>query len=684
MPSKNNENTNSFYRSLDKIKSLLLGGNVDKTKKDQEIEDIFNSISDKLNNQISSIRQDSIKTFLTKNIFSDINKDEFENFLNLNSSIMSDTENKNRIRRYILSDEIVDNIPYAEAALKVISTETISPDDISKDSLMINSYGAEDDNTLSKIEQLENIKEKFNLEYILYPIIYNTLKYGDQFIEICDYTDEQIPISQTLLTEEEIKEINNLKKERIFESSIIINKVIKKEEKEPEYKNLKEIKFEIELECNNDELYDLIEQTKNISSRKKRKLEKNKEKTNINNFQLIIHDPAFVIKIQTKRFKNCLGYLIIPKMDYYTNSMAYPIPSQTASSNMYNSMGNTSVAFEGIDELYAKMLELVKKNITQNDISIDKNEVSEIFQRIAKEVDTIRVNKMKIRYVPIERMEHFSINNNRFFPYGESIFYKTFFSAKLLILQEVLATMKRMNDAVDTNIYRIESNYTRTARNYISQLKETLHKQRISLDSFGSISSIPSNIMSHQDIFIPQTKGNPAVVIEKMDKNSGSGREATEELKYFRDLFVSSLGVPPSYVGLEENVSGNNRNLTHQSIMFSKSIITYQKLFSKQFKNLLYRIYKLINNEILSVDLKVSFPPPKYIVTEIIAERVRLAKEIIDTVTELGYDKDYFIKELMPFDFEEIKKYKVLDDVDKKIEGIENQDQSNLNSFQEF
>lgn len=670
-----NEKDNSLMNGIDKIKSLILGGNNDKTKKETNIDDIFNSISNKLNNKIVSTRQDSIKTFLTKTFNQEINKEEFDSFLNTNINVLNDPENKNRIRRYITADEIVDNIPYAESALRVITTEIISPDDITKDSLIISTQGEEDTLTKDSVEYLKNLKESFNIESILYPIVYNTLKYGDQFIEICNYMQENVPISQTILSE-------NTDSKTVSSSPVEIKfkEVILNENKQPQYNTVYKHNIEFELENYHERL---VLNEEDTSIRTKRKVKKEKEKEiNSNDIQLIIHDAAYVVKIQTKRFKTCLGYLIIPKLDTYTNSVAYPIPSQTSNSNLYNSINNSNYVLDGIDELYSKMLELINKYLTKDDATIDKNDTYEILKRITKEVAELKLNKIKLRFVPTEYMEHFSINNNRFFPYGESIFYKTFFSAKLLILQEILATIKRMTDSVDRKVFRVESDLGRNARNLINQLKDTFKKRKISLDSFGSISSISSSVMAHEDIIIPQSKGVPAVTIETLDKANTTGRDMTEELKYFRDIFVSSLGVPPSYIGLEENVSGNNRNLTHQSVMFSKIIVGHQKIFSKNFRSLLYKLYKVIKKQILTSNVKVNFPPPKYIYNEIIAERIRVGKEIIDILTELGYDKEYFIKDLFPFDFDEIKKSKAIDDINKKIEGEDDQD--DLNSLQNF
>jgi hypothetical protein len=670
-----NEKDNSLMNGIDKIKSLILGGNNDKTKKETNIDDIFNSISNKLNNKIVSTRQDSIKTFLTKTFNQEINKEEFDSFLNTNINVLNDPENKNRIRRYITADEIVDNIPYAESALRVITTEIISPDDITKDSLIISTQGEEDTLTKDSVEYLKNLKESFNIESILYPIVYNTLKYGDQFIEICNYMQENVPISQTILSE-------NTDSKTVSSSPVEIKfkEVILNENKQPQYNTVYKHNIEFELENYHERL---VLNEEDTSIRTKRKVKKEKEKEiNSNDIQLIIHDAAYVVKIQTKRFKTCLGYLIIPKLDTYTNSVAYPIPSQTSNSNLYNSINNSNYILDGIDELYSKMLELINKYLTKDDATIDKNDTYEILKRITKEVAELKLNKIKLRFVPTEYMEHFSINNNRFFPYGESIFYKTFFSAKLLILQEILATIKRMTDSVDRKVFRVESDLGRNARNLINQLKDTFKKRKISLDSFGSISSISSSVMAHEDIIIPQSKGVPAVTIETLDKANTTGRDMTEELKYFRDIFVSSLGVPPSYIGLEENVSGNNRNLTHQSVMFSKIIVGHQKIFSRNFRSLLYKLYKVIKKQILTSNVKVNFPPPKYIYNEIIAERIRVGKEIIDILTELGYDKEYFIKDLFPFDFDEIKKSKAIDDINKKIEGEDDQD--DLNSLQNF
>ncbi len=88
----------------------------------------------------------------------------------------------------------------------------------------------------------------------------------------------------------------------------------------------------------------------------------------------------------------------------------------------------------------------------------------------------------------------------------------------------------------------------------VDQIKQEFNKRKVSLDDFSTIDSIPSAISTFEDIYIPKKDGTPYVDVETFDAGNVDVSRKVEELKYQRDTIVSGLSVPPSFVGVEENL----------------------------------------------------------------------------------------------------------------------------------
>lgn len=658
---KNSNILENLNTRLNKIKDILVGKN---SKSLDKIDDIIDDLSKSVLNKDRMNYIDIIKDKITQSITG-----RYDNPLkDLDSTLLQDIENRTRLKRYINSEEIIDNIPYASSAIQILADETVSPDDITKQSIQFlnTNIMSEEEKKDLDLDYIRKINESLNIDDLLSDIVYNTMKYGDQFVEICDIKSKEAPITQALLSEGSSQEyVNDLKK--------IQEDPIKFEYLQENTENHQSIKksFNLKLEVYMDKLdtVDVSELSNDGSITKRRKREidrKNEEFVNINNVRLVMHDPAYVIKIQSKRFRLCLGYLVLPKYESTVGLDPSGCSSSASSSALYSPMGigsNIPTILSGVDTLYLKLIKIIKKYTHNDDLSINKNETQDILNRVVREIEDAGDSVLRIRFVSSEQMEHFVTTNLRFYPYGESILYKSFFSAKLLILQEVATAMKRMSDSIDRRIWKVETGLSRQAKNSIDTLKQALKKRKISLDTFGSISTIPSMLTAYEDLYVPVTKGKAFVDTETMSPTTNS-RDAAEELKFFRDSFVASLRVPPSYIGLEENTT-NKANLSQQSQIFARVIISTQKTFSKHLSGLFRKIYKFTKKKPMP-KIIITLPPPKLLQVEIMAEHVRTSKEIIDSLDELDIPKEYSKKKYLNFDWDDLDRFKAKQKLEDK------------------
>lgn len=455
MAKKKNKKISTSKSALDKVKNSVL--KTPKNKSLDQVDGILDRVSDNILNKDAHNQSEMMRRLFSDNLNSDV-------FKNISSDIIFSYDLVSRLLRYNNAEEICDMIPYCSRALKVISNEIIAPDEITKESLQFlqeDSVKSETDRSFVNVRAINNI---LKIEDHIHTIVSETLKLGDQFVEICDYSAEDVPITQSLLNE-----------------GVKMENIPIMEETEVEFKEIivNEFGKEIEESVKVTVIPSVVES-----------VEKN-ENVDISKVRLIFHDPNYVIKLQSHRFKMCLGYLVLPRPStsgYSSNASGCNTTRRNVMPMQnYGAMGQD---FLGIDRIYKDIINLVKKHISGKEIAVDKKEAINMIGRAIKEFEEEERLQFKVRYVPPERMQHFMLESRRFFPYGESMFYKTSFSAKLLIAFQTALVIKRIADSSDKRAVYVETSLPRNVRSLIEEIKEGMRKRKFSIDSMGNIGSI--------------------------------------------------------------------------------------------------------------------------------------------------------------------------------------------------
>lgn len=653
----------SFMDSIRNLKNLILGKDNSKKNQMDDVDDILNTLSSKILDKNSINYSETIKDIIAKSLV----KGSDDYLKEIGTNILADAETRDRLQRYVNAEEIIDYIPYCATAVQVITDEIVSPDDITKESIQIleNTREIKDEAMKIAIAHIKTINDSLGIDNKIPDIIYNTLKYGDQFIEIANSESSDVPISQVLT---ELENPDKIKETEKFNIVITENRI---NDKGNSIKIDNKIQVSIDIVSNNTSILESMNLTEREKRKEERKRENGEDIVSIDNVKLIQHDPAFVVKLQTKRFKLPLGYLVLPKPSGTPENRVSSPYSTTPGTNSGGSMslwnsGIGRMQFTGIDKIYLDMIRRIEKYVGKSDIDIDKKEIFDMLKRALSEIRDVESGKLTIRYVPCDRMEHFVIKDQRFFPYGEGIFFKSTFAAKLLILQQVATSIKRMTESTERRVIYVEAGLPRTARNTIEQLNSALKRRKFSMDTFGSIGAIPSMVTSYEDIIIPQSKGKRFVEFDSIPPTQSS-RDASEELKFFRDQIIGTLRVPPSYLGMEENTP-SKANLAQESVIFARSIVAYQKQFTVCVKNLFKKIYKITKKANMP-DVNMTFPPPKLLQTEIMAEHVETVRRIVDGLDDMGVSKEYSKRKYLNIDWDDVDEHSSLDDIEKKIKN---------------
>ena len=538
-----------------------------------------------------------------------------------------------RIGRYKAYQAIVSQINYAMRALNVLVDNILSPDDITKQTLEIRAsqFLNEDTPVASKVRYVKEVVNVIELERKLDAIVRNTLLFGDLFCELAG--PKAALTSQTLLSEGSVYQqmINDQYSQGLRER--IVQKVGKD-------KN---------VEINMD--YSAFMEAE--EPKQDKKAQRKKTKT-LNNLKLVFHDPAFVVKLQSSLFPICFGFLVFP-----TRAVN---PSAT-------------MADDAINNICIAILKSLEKKLPQMKEFSNDEELKSIIHALLAQTD---LNKaMDIRYIPPDKMIHFYVPTTKYYPYGESIFDSTQYTAKVLTSLETALAVQRLARSTEKRKIAIEIGLPRDARKAIELMKEEFRKRKISLDSFGSVDTIPSMITTFEDVYIPQKDGKPFVDISTFTEGNVDVRSKVDELKFLRDQMVASLGIPPSFLGIEENLS-NKAALSEENILFARTVIGHQKYLTHQIRELIQKVFDIIDpEEALTIldHVEISLPVPRSLQYEREARYMSEVANLIESLERIGIPKEYTKRKyLSQIDWEEVKKYDIDEKIDKNLDPSKKED----------
>ena len=686
---------------------------------------IFNSIKETIlgvkSNNIDHIIDKSLENISLYSSNSDNNKfiEAMKNIvssagLDKNNSVVSQLDKgmprvqnydqSGRVARYGEYDAICSKISYVQRALQVRTDHIIAPDDVLKHSIQVIPFDRDSKDRKVDIAKTRIVEfcRHFKLENKIKKLVFDTLKYGDNFVEIVptpkgknalvvinegvDYTafrklEKLCEFTDTLKITEPVydnnhseiidnKEVSNTKFKIVIDEASdglttkkILNEALSinmggtltgltPDIYQAPFSNAVPIDTEPLSKddhpvgkVNDDKFKSKYSNETNIDDKKE-----DDNLLQLKDISIVFHEPKYIIRLETQRFKVCLGYLVFPKVD----------PTTMLTGNM-----NTN-----IDSICANFLSTVETKLgikTEHDkirISDDiKNVLLAHLKKIKNNED------LKVRYVAPEFMEHFRINVSKYAPYGESILDSSLYDAKLLMALKTAATIKKINACSDKRFVSVEVGLPRDAKNVVSKMEEMLTKKRISIGSFGNIDSIPSQISSFETIFIPMKDGKKYVEVDHQNWGGDTSND-TENIKNMRDSIIGNLGVPAPFVNIDESTS-NRSSLTTESINFLRTIIDDQKELSIPLHELICKIYRLVygDQEADILDkIQVTFNEPKALPNSLQAEYIETMQRVIQALGELGMPKDYLKKQYLPnIDWDKVQKAAASEKLDMEL-----------------
>ncbi|MFW6233670.1 MAG: hypothetical protein ACOC3Z_03335, partial [Nanoarchaeota archaeon] len=659
------------------------------------------------NENVNSIREDSKEDTRIENCIDEIIKHyDYNKF-------------STRLDDYKLAIDSTETIEYAKRAHFVLKSEILSPDASDKKTLLVNrnpTSNLNEDELNVLVDRVETIINDLNIESALNDnIVDRSILYGECYVEICN-ADEELKKSLGHSEEGNFLEgfdIEFSNKEYNFQTETVslkykqlkeyikekINLKYKEKENSKFMESLEEkvlddnslnINFTVSDKIKHDGLfienletkktYRMKNKTKKIISFLEEKLdfgnviehENNNFKQNkLKELYLRFHEPYKVIPIKTNQF--LIGYLVFPDQPSIrsfnnstnTKNQSNPISTNPLGNNssefINNPMTNLSQLLDDnslpgpLQNFIDKYINVLKKNL--GNINIPKNLKSTLAQMITQRVRSLKNNHTIDSYfVSIDNMQQFKIMDDEDDPFfGQSIFKKSKHKLKLLVLIQAAIAINRLTASQDMTTLALEVGHLRKIKNVMNRVKDVFLRTRKTLDDFDSIDSITSGVATTNILTVPQKDGKRFIDFEKSNTKNDV-RDYIDDYKMLRDEYVAGLYVPPSHLGLEENIDAR-ATVSKQNILFATAILTYQKLLGTCMNSLIFKIYSKLNSDFNYYDhIKVQYPEPTSLLLESTNEIIDKVRNMVDTFKNLNVPESKIleiIRKYLPHQFNE-------------------------------
>jgi len=452
---------------------------------------------------------------------------------------------------------------------------------------------------------LENILESFGIQQNAFEIIYNTCLYADYFIEI-SVADEIL--KQYKILENHIQDSVHTYKYGDREINIVL------------------------------EDFGLV-YNKNLLRESNLQLKQG--------VYLTYHPPHRVIKLGDQEV---IGYLVV----------------NTDITQLSQAFTNINVD-TNLQQLVNNIITKIKTNKKLKDEIKVRDDLKVVLSKVLQSLPADR-NNIQIRYVRPEMMQHFMLpGSNKLKPYGTSVLYGSEFLAKIIIAIQSSIMIQRITRSVDKQLIYVDIGSSRDVRRYIEQVKQTLERKRFSVDGV-EIDEVPSSVSAFEYVYLPQKDGKRYIEPDMWTQN-GDVASRVDDLKALRDALVANLEIPPSYIGIEENVEAK-ATLTEQNVVFASSVMSYQNIFANHFKQLLQKISDVtgaVSDDVIT-SFEVEFQKPISLIAERQATYFENVGRITEAASQLGIPKTYIIQKYLNIDADELEKLKIEESIDKIVE----------------
>ena len=564
------------------------------------------------------------------------------------TDVKEDTERTARYTDYRLIDKY---IPEITDSLDVLRDSIMSPDDISKKSVLYSYIGELSTADRELFESnMRKLFEKYDFETFISDKIRSTLLLGDGFTIV----DKLSSTFTRYLNEgdggdEELKDDGNVLSESadIFASPKFRDRIKAYYEKA---KSLNEASFvtkgsdgkkyqvtsDMYVKNTEEEILKMI--NKNVkyiedpmkalsdftkytgSTVSDKYTDKITKELNINGVYFKDLNPDDVIKLEIDHI--CIGYIVInrtrgaadtiggfggsginsnysmlgaitsalnPDMGNANNNLQF----NQASMSTDAFTGNQNVLKDGNTALaYNTIVDMLVKGISEkiDNKYIEKNEAFRDLLFGLVRMDYIIRKEIDITFLEASQLVHVKIDSTM--TYGVSRIASSMFPAKLYLALLLTNLMLKINQGRDRRVFYVDTDLDDDFEGNIEQIIKDVKSSEIPTSSFGSttsVSTVLNTVGSLENYYIPTIDGNRPFDIDVI---SGMQVDINDELmeKLLKSAIIGT-GVPYNYIDATNEIDFA-RSLSMQNQGFVKKVVNYQQVFSRFFTKIIRKMYK--------------------------------------------------------------------------------------------
>lgn len=564
------------------------------------------------------------------------------------TDVTEDTERTARYTDYRLIDKY---IPEITDSLDVLRDSIMSPDDISKKSVLYSYIGELSTADRELFESnMRKLFEKYDFETFISDKIRSTLLLGDGFT-IVDKLSSTFTryLNEGDGADEELKDDGNVLSESadIFASPKFRDRIKAYYEKA---KSLNEASFvtkgsdgkkyqvtsDMYVKNTEEEILKMI--NKNVkyiedpmkalsdftkytgSTVSDKYTDKITKELNISGVYFKDLNPDDVIKLEIDHI--CIGYIVInrtrgaadtiggfggsginsnysmlgaitsalnPDMGNANNNLQF----NQASMSTDTFTGNQNVLKDGNTALaYNTIVDMLVKGISEkiDNKYIEKNEAFRDLLFGLVRMDYIISKEIDITFLEASQLDHVKIDSTM--TYGVSRIASSMFPAKLYLALLLTNLMLKINQGRDRRVFYVDTDLDDDFEGNIEQIIKDVKSSEIPTSSFGSttsVSTVLNTVGSLENYYIPTIDGNRPFDIDVI---SGMQVDINDELmeKLLKSAIIGT-GVPYNYIDATNEIDFA-RSLSMQNQGFVKKVVNYQQVFSRFFTKIIRKMYK--------------------------------------------------------------------------------------------
>lgn len=279
-------------------------------------------------------------------------------------------------------------------------------------------------------------------------------------------------------------------------------------------------------------------------------------------------------------------------------------------------------------------------------------------------------NKLQYRYIPTKYMSHFMLtNNNMYYPYGTSYFEQVRQIQNTLLLIELSTVVYRLVRQPGHIKYKLDVTGIDPTQypGYIQTMKQMIRSEKQVNPDIGSASleETVKLVTMFDDYWIPVRNGVPIYDQEWME--GGNLNTQIEDLDYLHKKLLSQLGIPPSYLGFEEPLSGVQTVLVIQDQRVARIINRIQKDINDGLNDLIYKVSNILGTTSYIQNASITLTPVKSQDEDQKLDLLQKKASLLSQLQQFGLNKDFLLKTIMQYTKDEIDEQLIKDENEEEI-----------------